>query len=454
VKSARDPEAFVRAGLRRREFFPHEVVWLPKAYPDTYLKLAARGVDRTRALAGRCVQVNVYSDRLEGLPPALFTDPAVNWHGQQYGRTGLIAAAGLFLEDRSAFVTLLQSDLCQQIYRSPELKRVASARLNNRFRYWHLILLNAVLDFACDHGIETVYSPTAAHILATTAKRIVPDLFVAIYDAAAERYACRTERVGDADYWLIPVAPNRDRVVRLPAGADGARDTPAPRKFICVCHDIEEDVDTEISAGECREALARMLEVERAAGVPATYNVLGRLFRDSAPVIAAGGSHALAFHSFDHRIDDRTQLPRVREVDLQVKGYRPPQSVITEEISDYALAYWNFEWLLSSTYSLGIAAPALENGIVKIPVHLDDYSLHTGELSRSAWLERLFAEVEARDFVAVGLHDCYARQWLEWYPELLARLQGAGSLRTCEQVQQGVLAASALQPPSARPCAK
>ena len=231
MKVARDASEFVRRGFRAREFFPHEVVWLPKPYPDTFLQLERRGVTRARAVAGACVQINVYSSRLDGLPEALFTDRAVNWHGQQYGKKGLIAAAGLFVEGRSAFVTLLQSDLCQQIHRSPELKRAASARLNNRFRYWYLIVMNAILDFACDRDLERVYSPTAAHIVATTRKPVVRDLFEQIYDAAGARYDCRRETVDGAEYWAVAPARNAARVVRLPEAAGEGVERPAtPRR--------------------------------------------------------------------------------------------------------------------------------------------------------------------------------------------------------------------------------
>ena len=217
--------------------------------------------------------------------------------------------------------------------------------------------------------------------------------------------------------------------------------------MICVFHDVEEDVDTAVAPAACRDALVRMLAIERARGARVTYSVLGRLFATKADAIRASGEHALAFHSYDHRVDDRTQLARVREVDLQVKGYRPPRSVITDELADYALAYWNFEWLLSSAASFGFAAPRLENGIVKIPVHLDDYPLHTRELSLEAWLDRLDAEIRARDFVAVGLHDCYA-------PRVARRVRRAprasrrapASCGPCDQVVDRLLFASALRP--------
>jgi len=433
MKLAVERAAFTERGFRAREFFPHEVVCLPKPYADSHLCLERRGVTRRRIAAGELVQLNVYSDWLNGFPDALFTDAAVNWHGQQFGRKGLIAAAGLFIEGTSCVVTYLQSDICQQIYRSPSLKRAASARLDTRFRYWYRMLFNAILDFAADRGLVAVHSPTGSHIVGATKKRIDPGLFTQIYDSVGERYVCRRENIDRAQYWTLNLRDNHDRIARL---APGPTPEPAVRgaKVICICHDIESNVDTNVPERECREALDRMLAIERAHGVRTTYQVLGRLFHDIAPVIAASDSHALAFHSYDHQVGDPSQLARTRDVDLQVKGYRPPQSAITGDLSDYILAYWNFEWLLSSARSFGFQEPRVENGIVKIPVHLDDWPLHTGELTRTQWMARLRDEIAKRDTVVISLHDCYARRWLDWYPELLAELQSFGQLWTCEQV--------------------
>jgi hypothetical protein len=357
-----------------------------------------------------------------------------------------VAAGGLFLEGDRAFVTLLQSDLCQQIYRSADLKAAASARLNNRFRYWDLMLVNAILDVARDAGLTHVHAPTAATIVGAIRKPIAPDLFTRVYDAVGARYVCARERVDAAEYWTIPLAANADRIVHLrrPEADAPAAPRDVVRPVICVCHDIEEDVDTAVAPADCRAALDGMLAIEAERGVGATYAILGRIFARAAPLVRAAGRHSVAFHSFDHRHDDCGQLPRVREVDLQVQGYRPPRSVITAELSAYDLAYWNFEWLLSSARSLGIDEPRLEHGIAKIPVALDDYPLHTGTTTRAAWIERLRREVASRPFVAVGLHDCYAREWLDWYPDLLAMLAEAGELCTVDDVVHRLRFATAL----------
>ena len=174
---------FMAKGFRGREFFSHRAVVIGKQYPDTFLLLEGRGIPRAELLAGRFCQLNLYSDHVLGLPSDLFTDRAVNWHNQQLGEKGLIAAAGLYLRGKSLIITVMQSDLCQQLYRHAELKRRCKTQVENRFGYWYRILFNAILDFAIECGFREIYCPTAAWILRATKKAIQPDLFQRIYDS-------------------------------------------------------------------------------------------------------------------------------------------------------------------------------------------------------------------------------------------------------------------------------
>jgi hypothetical protein len=454
VKRSPDAAAFAALGLRRSECFAHEVARIEKPYPDTYLQLERRGLSPAEAASGRCRQLNLYALDLEGLPDALFTDRAVNWHQQQLGRAGLIAAAGLFQRGDALYVTLLQSDLCQQLSKHAALKAACRSRVANRFRRWYALLLNAVLDQARDDGLPTVYTPTAAQIRVGMRAAVDPTLFERIYDSAAARYLCQRVRVGAAEYWKISLAANADRVVPLrpvarprsePAAGAAAR---GARPVIALFHDVEEDVDTDVSPETCRAAMARALVLQESRGIRVTYSLLGTLFAAARPLIAGRG-HALAFHSHDHHIAALDQLPRLRRVDWQVRGYRPPRSILTAELTDHALAYWNFEWLLCSARRLGFADLRLVNGLVKIPVHLDDYRLHTGDLDRTAWLGQLRRLLATQPFVCLGLHDCYARHWLDWYGDLLDELAATGDLRTCDELADQTFMASDADPEAA-----
>jgi hypothetical protein len=430
---AADP--FIAAGFRRRVFFPHEVIVLRKAYPDTFVQMEKRGIAAAQRAGFQPLQVNLYSNRIEDLPADLFIDPVVNWHQQQFGRAGLIASAGLFLRGDALFVSLLQSDLCQQIAKNRRLHEICASRLNNRFRYWYEVLFNAILDLAIDLNVAQVYSPTAEQIVGTTVKAINPALFNQVYDFCQSRYEVSHEVVGSAKYWCLSVAGNADKIVRLESAATGTA-PPVPQCTICVYHDIEENVDTEVEPNDCHEAFIRMLEVERRHEVTTTYNVLGQIFPRKSELIGAqgGGAQSIGFHTYNHCHDALDQLPRLRNVDLQVKGYRTAKSIITEELTDEALSFYNFEWLMSSAHSYGFDLPRLENGIVKIPASIDDYPLKTGELSYEQWFDRIVAIARRQGFVAVGLHDCYARFWIENYSDLLERLKRIGEFRTCDQI--------------------
>ena len=107
-----------------------------------------------------------------------------------------------------------------------------------------------------------------------------------------------------------------------------------------------------------------MLQIEKEFGLDATYDVLGSLLAQKKRKIQLSNPrHSIAFHSFNHRLDDLTQLHQCRNVDLRVRGYRPPRSTITAELTDYNLTFLNFEWLASSAYSLGFDRCKLENGL-------------------------------------------------------------------------------------------
>ena len=436
--------SFLASGLSRRHAFDHLIVAFPKQYPDACFLLEGRGMSPTRLRAGRFLQLNLYTRELHDLPDALFEDREVNWHGQQLGRRGLIAAAGLFLAAESATISILQSDLCQQLYRHDALRRSCKTKVETYFKYWYVLLLNAVLDFCAVAGIATLYCPTGEQVVAQTKKRIAPELFLRIYNCPPRRYRCTKVGLGGAEYWEIPVDQNRDRLVPLaPAEPPPIEEEP----LVCVLHDVEENIDTAISPAECAENLTRMLRMEKEQGADATYNILGCLLdRKRGEIWDSNERHSIGFHSYDHVTTDCRQLDRCREADLRVRGYRPPQSKITAELTDYNLSRLNFEWLASSAGSLGQSRCVLQNGIAKIPIHLDDYPLFTNQMDYETWEAALFERAQAAGFLAVGLHDCYGKHWLARYPRLLEKLQTFGRLVTADYVCDRIFLRGSCEP--------
>ena len=256
---------------------------------------------------------------------------------------------------------------------------------------------------------------------------------------------------------------NRDRIVRLDKDVEVM-----PRvKTISVCHDIERGHGHRVSdpalatradaAGDA--VLDRMLAIERAAGVCATYSVIGCMLEAvRARIVSAG--HACAFHSYDHVVPatglaaravrrlrggdpNPWQLERCRQVDYRLKGYRPPQSRLTPDLEDRNLCFHGFEWLATSAWSLGFREPRMENGIVKIPILLDDYEMYHDGVSFARWQQKALDLIDANAFVAVSLQDCYAEFWLTHYAEFLAAIRDRGRLRTLDEVAAEVALAHA-----------
>jgi hypothetical protein len=440
MKTSAPPAEFVKAGIPARNWFGHYVLTIAKQYPDTFLYLNWRTAPRRATEAAAFRQINLYATDLDGLPDELFTDKSVNWHQQQLGLKGHIASAGLYLHGLDdVFVMFLQSDLSQQLFRHAELRAQCRTQIDSRFGHWYQLLLNAVLDFCVDRGVKVLYVPTCRTILRFNVKPVQAQLFARIYDDAPRRFKCDPSIVGGAEYWRIPIADNLTRIARL--SRKDSLNAPPP-SGVCIFHDIEEDVDTDVSKEECKRWFLDLLRIEREASVPTTYSILGSLFKDKMPHLMAHGVRSLAFHSYDHSVDGTLQLPRLRKVDHQVRGYRPPKSRITSEITDYGLSFYNFEWLLSSAGSLNSPYVCLENGIVKIPVHIDDYPLHTGRLTLEQWDEALLQLLDRVPLVVIGLHDCYASKWINSYDRLLERLQSCRQFLTCDQIADAVFLAS------------
>jgi hypothetical protein len=59
------------------------------------------------------------------------------------------------------------------------------------------------------------------------------------------------------------------------------------------------------------------------------------------------------------------------------------------------------------------------------------------------WRDEALAAIDAHEFVAFSLHDCYAEHWLPHYADFLAAVRARGRLRTLDQVAADVALAHA-----------
>jgi hypothetical protein len=293
--------------------------------------------------------------------------------------------------------------------------------------------------------IERIHVPKSHWALKHTdpKRHVQQEMFSRVYDRNVNALFDVDE---SEQWWTVDVGRNRDRVVIPEKGEEAISDD----RIICVCHDIERGlghVDSDPAYSVIADATApghlnNMLAIEREAGVKATYAVVGSMLPDVRGAIEADG-HCLAFHSWDHKIGPG-QLGPCRSVDYRLKGYRPPQSVLTTELNDENLLFHNFEWLATSAYSFGFAKPRIENRLAKLPIHFDDFAMYKDGMSYEAWEGEAIASIESRRFVAFGLHDCYGQFWLPYYADFLAKISTMGKLMTMNQVADRLFLENAL----------
>jgi len=435
---------FVARGYRGRQCFAHKTFTIPKCGPDA-VQLATNMVGENRADAFWLLTLHATGEVLGRFPDELFFDDDLIWHRLQYGQPGHIAFAMFVTVGKTIYGLNYVSDIVQrQSHAQPHRTQIQA-----RFNGWNHMVLNALMGFALDNGIETILSPTADLVMRNTDlnRTVEPAMFERIYDASiTDFYAA--QRIDH--WWHIDVRENRGRAVIAERHIE---DRPT-EKTICVTHDIERglghvETDMDFARGiddASRRYLDKMLTDERRAGVRATYNVVGSIYDDVKDKITTDG-HCLAFHSYDHlqgggdanQIDD--QLSRCRSVDYRTRGYRVPKSRLTAELTPQRLLRLNFDWLASSASSIDATMPELRDNIVYTPIMFDDFALHTGDMNYQTWEDWALNCVRQREFVAFGLHDCYGAHWTEQYPEFLEKISSYGNFRTCDQVADDVVLA-------------
>jgi len=420
---------FLSKSYRGRQFFAHRVVHLPKCGPDGY-KLARRMCSELDPNALSEMILYAAPELADAFPDELWFDDDLIWHQQQFGRTGQVATVNLRRHGADLYSMAHVSDLVQRISRWPAYK----SRVEDRFRHWPKILLNAILDHALRNGFNRLFVPRSRLAMKNTdpARTVGPELFERVYDRAVRRFSPTQTR----DWWIVDIAKNRDLIIPLEPGSEPI----GTEKTICICHDIERglghlDCDPDFARwadDHAPDHLQRMVEIERDRGVSATYNVVGTLLDQVRPLIEGAG-HEVAFHSFNHVISQE-QLRRCRSLDYRIKGYRPPQSRVTRELSDSALCHENFEWFASSRHSLGFSEPKMKNRIAKIPILFDDFAMHDKHQPFEEWRNNALGIIRSSSFVAFSLHDCYAGFWLDYYPEFLDEISQLASFSTLNQV--------------------
>lgn len=452
--------AFIDRGYARKYVFPHKVYCIPKPGLDA-VQFERWMLGDLRNVMHLTLTLHATGEALSGFPDDLFFDKDLIVHQQHFGVPGHVALANLASSGKDLYALQIVGDAVQRRTRV----KTYSERLRKRFRGWRYMIVNSMIDLALARGFDRLRLPKAAFVMRfTDPKRTVSkELFTRVYDDTVTEHF---DVVSEQDWWLLDTRANRERVVPL----EVKREQRDSRKIICISHDIERGIghreaDPKFATEADRRApehLNDMLAIEREFGCLATYCAVGSILPEIRGDIERPG-HCLAFHSFDHRPHPKklwhklhlpylrnqilsrirnyppaVQLKLCRKVDYFLRGYRPPNSIITPELSNENLRFFNFDWLASSAESLGTRAPRFRGEIAFIPIHFDDYPLYRGDCSYDDWEARALSIIERNEFTAFGLHDCYATHWLPHYRSFLERVMAMGTLMTFDAVANDV----------------
>jgi hypothetical protein len=427
-------EEFFQKGYKKRYFFTHRIYYIPKCGPDGF-KLSHRICGEGDPNKQWMVVLYACGPLIDQFPEELFFDDDIIWHQQQFGKIGQLATANLLVDGDNLYTMVHISDLVQRISR----RRKHKTKIENRFKGWPHMLLNSIMNFAVENSIKKIYSPTADLAIEHTdsSRNVQRELFERVYDRMVNKHFLV---IKEGKWWVIDVAKNKDRIITT----QKKQETIESEKTICLCHDIERGLGhigvdptlVDLANKTSHSNLDEMLRIEKEMEVKATYNVVGYFFNEVREGIEKD-SHCIAFHSYDHIIHE-DQLAKCRQIDYRIKGYRAPQSKITPDLSDKNLCYHNFEWLASSANSLEIKLPEIKNRIVKIPILFDDFDLYRNKMKYEDWEKKAIQIIKQNDFVAFGLHDCYAHYWLPQYREFLKKIRDLGKLKTLNEIANEV----------------
>ena len=185
-------------------------------------------------------------------------------------------------------------------------------------------------------------------------------------------------------------------------------------------HDTEQDLAgiPNVETENCRQAVRAFLKLERKYHVPASYNVVGKLFETQPEVITWINDDAqdVAFHSYSHdmpvkNVDYLVEIERCRKLSATPKGYHSPRGEFNQ---DTIKTLWDNGFLWSAETVRQTEPFFVYAGLVQLPIAMDDWLLYAGPAQRSKpidaneWLGRFSKLFDSRRYIAVGIHDSVA----------------------------------------------
>jgi len=185
-----------------------------------------------------------------------------------------------------------------------------------------------------------------------------------------------------------------------------------PSKYlVAFYHDIEQNCDHEANVETCRYVLQEYLKLEKKYDIPVTYNVVGKFFSEQPDLIdwIIKSGQEIAFHSYSHQVVSKSES-YINEIDLCRKissipcGYRSPRSLCSDASMKHL---WEKGFLWNAEADARKEPYFLYEGLVRIPIINDDYSLYTGVMSNDEWIQQFSRLFQTRTFITYGSHDVY-----------------------------------------------
>ncbi len=177
-------------------------------------------------------------------------------------------------------------------------------------------------------------------------------------------------------------------------------------------HDIEQNIDVEADPAKCRQMVKEFLKLEKKYGITATYNIVGKLFQEQPDLIEwiRQEGHDIAFHAYGNYPDwgpeyYSSEVDLCRKVSAEPKGYRSPRSQWGQNTLK---SLWENGFLWDAESDKSTKPYFIYNGLVRLPIATDDWSLHINDMTVSEWINRFSELLKNRSYFGFGSHDCVA----------------------------------------------
>ena len=178
--------------------------------------------------------------------------------------------------------------------------------------------------------------------------------------------------------------------------------------MIAFYHDTEQNFGIRVDAETCRHVVSEFLCIEKQYGISATYNVVGKIYREQPGLIdrIIQGGHEIAFHSYNHTYEPenyQNEVALCRQLAPSIRGYRSPRSQWNESTLD---ALWQNGFVWTAENDAAREPYFIHKGLVRLPIASDDWALKLNEMSEDQWVQSFADLMGKRRSFAFGNHDC------------------------------------------------